>query len=252
MAANHWVFLSPHLDDAVFSCGGMMWEQSQRGERVEMWTICAGNIPPGPLSSFALSLHERWQGGPQPIAVRQQEDHTAARILGAEVRHFDLPDCIYRHAPGQPEHKLYASEEALFGPLHPLEEALVQQLAARLDQEFPADAQIILPLALGNHVDHQLVRRAGQASRPDGWFYPDFPYAQQHGAAPQPEEKWRPVVWPISEAGLRAWQEATAAYRSQISTFWSGLADVYAAIEQFALDQGGVKLWRRVEQSAAR
>jgi LmbE family N-acetylglucosaminyl deacetylase len=56
-----WIYLSPHLDDVVLSCGGLVWEQARQGERVEIWTICAGDPPPIPLSSFAASLHERWQ-----------------------------------------------------------------------------------------------------------------------------------------------------------------------------------------------
>ena len=53
------VYLSPHLDDAVLSCGGMIHRQAQAGERVVVVTVCAGDPPPGPLSDFARSLHER-------------------------------------------------------------------------------------------------------------------------------------------------------------------------------------------------
>jgi len=55
-----WVFLSPHLDDAVLSCGGFIFELIQKGERVEICTICAGDPPPGELSPLAEMLHQRW------------------------------------------------------------------------------------------------------------------------------------------------------------------------------------------------
>lgn len=250
MPANYWIYLSPHPDDAVFSCGGLIWEQAARGEQVEIWTICAGDVPSGPLSPFARSLHERWQTGVQAASIRRDEDRAAARILGAGIRHFDLPDCIYRSVPGSPEHKLYTREEDLFGPLHPLEEELVHELAVQLEQDLSPGAQIVLPLALGNHVDHQLVRRAGQAIGRSGWYYPDFPYALQLGAIPRPEQEWQSVVWPVSDQGLHAWQAATATYHSQISTFWSDIGEVYEAIRVFARQQGGVTLWRRVSRTA--
>ena len=41
MNDSHWIYLSPHLDDAVYSCGGMLWEQVQRGVQAEVWTIFA-------------------------------------------------------------------------------------------------------------------------------------------------------------------------------------------------------------------
>jgi len=41
----HWIYLSPHLDDAVLSCGGIIWQQVQSGHQVEIWTICAADPP---------------------------------------------------------------------------------------------------------------------------------------------------------------------------------------------------------------
>lgn len=211
---NHlWVYLSPHLDDAVFSCGGLIWEQARQGARVEIWTVCAGDVPPGPLSSFARELHDRWGTGLQAAAVRRAEDEAAAAILGAGTRHLGLPDCIYRRAPGQPGRYLYDSEESLFAALHPLEEPLVKQLAGLLRRELPESVQLVLPLALGNHVDHQLVRRAGQASGLGRWFYPDFPYVLEQGDLPGPAPAWRSRSLPVSEEGCmpgRRRQPATA------------------------------------------
>ena len=37
-----WVYLSPHLDDAVFSAGGLIYEQAQGGLPVEIWTYNLG------------------------------------------------------------------------------------------------------------------------------------------------------------------------------------------------------------------
>jgi len=38
-----WIYISPHFDDAVLSCGGLIWEQTHKGITVEIWTVCAGD-----------------------------------------------------------------------------------------------------------------------------------------------------------------------------------------------------------------
>ena len=87
-----WIYISPHLDDAVFSCGGTIWEQICRGEAVEIWTMCAGDPPPGLLTPFAETLHQRWGTGFDSLAERRTEDYAAAAVLGASIVHFDIPD----------------------------------------------------------------------------------------------------------------------------------------------------------------
>jgi len=66
-----WIYLSPHLDDAALSCGGLLWEQSQAGDEVAVWSICAGDPPPGRLSPFARSLQARWGTGSRSAAERR-------------------------------------------------------------------------------------------------------------------------------------------------------------------------------------
>ena len=96
-----WIYLSPHFDDAVLSCGGLIFEQTRQGLQTEIWTIFAGNPPPGPLSDFALQNHSLWglTSAAETVAMRAAEDEEAASIVGAELVHFEIPDCIYRRSP---------------------------------------------------------------------------------------------------------------------------------------------------------
>jgi len=76
------IFLSPHLGDAVLSCGGMIYQLAQAGQAVQVITILAGDPSPAPLSPFAQSLRDRWQADP---AARRGEDVKALTLLGAEA-----------------------------------------------------------------------------------------------------------------------------------------------------------------------
>ncbi len=42
MIKQHWIFLSPHLDDVALSCGGLVLDLAQQGFVVDNWTLMGG------------------------------------------------------------------------------------------------------------------------------------------------------------------------------------------------------------------
>ncbi|MES0360796.1 MAG: PIG-L family deacetylase, partial [Anaerolineales bacterium] len=94
-----WIYLSPHFDDIALSCGGLVWEQVKAGDKVSIWTICAGKPPPQPLSSYAQSIHKRWETNQEAVSVRRAEDILSSQRMGANPRYFSIPDAIYRRSP---------------------------------------------------------------------------------------------------------------------------------------------------------
>lgn len=239
-----WVYLSPHLDDVALSCGGMVWEQKQAGERVSIWTICAGDPPGGDLSPFARSLHARWGTAHHSIAQRRWEDLDSCAILGADARHFSVLDCIYRQS--ETGDYLYDSEESLTGPVHPSDETIVEELRQDLIQSLSESSQLVCPLALGDHVDHHLTRSAAEKLDRPLWYYAEYPYVlnAKEWQAELLTHKWKSEDRKISEAGMQAWEEAVAAHRSQISTFWSDLKEMRLALRCYRQGEGGSSLWR--------
>jgi LmbE family N-acetylglucosaminyl deacetylase len=241
-----WIYLSPHFDDVALSCAGLVWEQSQVGELVQVWTICAGEVPPGPLSAFAQQLHARWEAGQNAPAERRAEDLAACSFMGAVPYHFDLPDCIYRRGLDGTTH-LYASEEGIFGPIHPEEAGQVTCLAIDLQAKIPADAVVVCPLTLGGHVDHRLTRAAVEKIDRRTWYYADYPYVLREDSLFEElrQSGWRSAQFPVSAAGLEAWLASVAVYTSQLSTFWPDESAMRAAVRDYWRDSGtGVQLWR--------
>jgi LmbE family N-acetylglucosaminyl deacetylase len=240
-----WIYLSPHFDDIALSCSGLVWEQTQAGEHVEIWNICAGDPPAGALSAFAQALHDRWQTGAQAARQRRQEDQASCQVMSAHQRNFWLPDCIYRPG-GESGLFFYDSEQALFGELHPGETPLVEKLAGAFQELLQPEDQVVCPLSLGGHVDHRLTRLAAELLGRSLWYYADYPYVTSIARpfAALQEAGWKHQIFPVSEAGLAAWWEAIAAHKSQVSTFWPNLEAMHDAIRSYCQSVGGVQLWQ--------
>jgi LmbE family N-acetylglucosaminyl deacetylase len=239
------IYLSPHLDDVTLSCGGQIYQRSRAGERVLVVTVMAGDPAPS-VSDYAQSLHTRWELLVDASAARRAEDLDACRTLGAEALHWTVPDCIYRGDPatGAP---LYLSDDDIFGNVDPAEAYLVDQIAHSLATLPPAQ-RIFVPLTVGHHVDHLLVRAA--AERVHGnklFYYEDYPYAQEgdklEKALAAESGNLRPVVIPIEEVAIHAKVEAILAYRSQLSTFWKDREDLERQIRSYIEAVGGERLW---------
>lgn len=237
-----WIYISPHLDDAVLSAGGFLYEQAMAGVAVEVWTIVCGSPPPGELTPLAQVLHEVWGSGTaeETVKLRRAEDLEAVRMIGAKAIHFDIPDCIYRRGPdGEPLYlDLYI--QPLQEEAH-LQEQITQNIAHHL---LPED-QLICQLGVGSHVDHVLVRQAVERLNRPLWYTADLPYLFK-----QPEtltsfvDGMQESLFPITEAGLRAWIDAILAYPSQLSSLFENKEQVERDIRAYYAERGGFPLWQ--------
>lgn len=254
------LFLSPHLDDAVLSCGGTIHQLTASGEPVTVLTTMAGD-PPDPLpdTPIVADLHQRWQAGYSPVAVRRREDEQACAMLGAQIVHFSLGDCVYRLSDaGDPRVALYPDEDSLWGDIHPLDPApgVLRQSAVPNN---PPPSALYVPVGSRHHVDHRIVRDWGlwlHAQNPRGilFLYEEYPY--ESDATMELERAlafFRPRQLsleprPLSEADVDAKLEAIACYESQISTFWPSLTDMAAKTRESMLAAGNghsvERFWR--------
>ena len=221
-----WIYLSPHLDDAVLSAGGLIHGQTQAGLPVEIWTFMCGYPPEGEYSQFAQDLHKMWgfNTAEEVVRGRRVEDINAASIVGATTVHFDFLDCIYRRGP---DGEWLYSEISV--PPHPADKDLPARIAAEASARLEPDDVLVCQLAVGSHVDHVIVRQAAELLGRPLTYDIDVPYIFY-----KPEELdtkavgMKESVHLITEVGLERWQEAILAYKSQIST----LGDVFNTPEK--------------------
>ena len=158
--------ISPHLDDAVLSIGGSIAAWVAAGERVVVATMYTAGPPLAEISAGMRKFAD--------YEARRAEDTAACRVLGAETRYLDQFERAFR--------KPFLTGWAFFRT--PPERDGFTTLAAvtrALDDLLElAPDRIVVPLGIGNHVDHveTLIAATDWALAHDlfdrVWFYEDF------------------------------------------------------------------------------
>jgi LmbE family N-acetylglucosaminyl deacetylase len=214
--------VSPHLDDAVFSAGALLWRLARRGVRVVIATVFTGNVANSQGFALSCQLDKGLGPGVDYMALRRAEDEAACAILGAEPRHLPLLE-----AP----HRGYISAPDLFAGVHDDDREVHSEVRSRLTDlmtEFQPD-WVLGPSGIGNHVDHLVVRDALDAFRhPRQWWWEDWPYAvrERRETTLQPGREMA-----VGSAARAEKFGACAAYRSQLGFQFGGpqaLADLLA------------------------
>ena len=244
------IFLSPHLDDVALSCGGQVYMLVEAGRPVLIVTVMAGDPPKQTPSAYVQALHDRWQLQVDVVAKRRAEDARACQILGADHLYWDIPDCIYR-SHYETNEALYNSDEDIFGDVHSSEIGLVNTISQRI-RSLPPHDRLVIPLGVGNHVDHQMTSRAAQESSSNGLiYYEEFPYAGEPGTVQAvmqlKDDSWQATTISLSEAAIQTKIEAVAAYESQLSTFFRDRADMEDVVRQYIQSSGGERVWHRTK-----
>ncbi|MCP4142411.1 MAG: PIG-L family deacetylase [Chloroflexi bacterium] len=239
-----WIYLSPHLDDAVLSCGGIIFTQRKAGIPVEIWNWMSG-IPADdqPLSDLARSVHAGWEfdTAKEAFTSRLAEDRLAASRVGASARYFDFFDCIYRISDGG--EFLYAEE--LFVPPPPADDKLVDEIAALITENLRPGDILVSPLTIGNHPDHIIVRRAAEQIGHPLRYYADIPYSIWYpDQFTEMTKGLKAETNLLSKEDLRTWQDAVSAYVSQLGVLFGGEEMMKKALRLYWQKLQGIQIFQ--------
>ena len=240
-----WIYLSPHLDDAVLSAGGLIYEQTKSGLPVEIWTFMCGYAPDDEQSPLAQLLHSQWgfSSAEETTRMRREEDKNAAAIVGAKPVHFDFLDCIYRRSKNG--EWLYSDISV---PPHPEDEHIPAQVAEAISALLMPDDLLVCQLAVGSHVDHLLVRLGAELLGRPLLYDIDVPYIFDNPEELGPKSAgMKETVQSITETGLISWKEAVVAYKSQIAVLGDSFntpEKAQAAIQSYWKERTGIRLFQ--------
>lgn len=166
------VYISPHLDDVVFSCGGRILQTVANRQSCLVITVFTGE----PDGAASIPAEVRARIG--DMAVRRDEDRRAMKQLGADFFWMEHAEAIYRH-------RTYHTVAGTFWRYRASDRLLAQLLADQVEEiarQIRA-RRLYFPLGVGNHIDHRVLCDAGmhlshRPARPwEIFFYEDAPYA---------------------------------------------------------------------------
>jgi LmbE family N-acetylglucosaminyl deacetylase len=196
-AGLHVAVLSPHLDDGLLSCGGLVAQIAAHCS-VTVVTLFSEACP-GPHSRAAQSFVRQagWadRGAVELFAERRREDLRATAHCGADAVHLGHPDALFRRRSGPVGQRpiRHLAELAYRYPTFHLDiargrvsrgdQTLLARLAAetgRVLRQLSASV-VLCPLGVGRHADHLITRSIGAALELPTYFYADFPYLLTHG-----------------------------------------------------------------------
>ncbi|HKZ44994.1 MAG TPA: PIG-L family deacetylase [Anaerolineales bacterium] len=239
-----WIFISPHLDDAILSCGGLIHKLVDGNNIVEVWTICAGDPPENDLSSFAIKQQNDFRTGVEYYENRRSEDIDACNFLGARYRHFSFIDCIYRRS--RDGLWLYDSEEKIFGSILPDDEGMIKDITLFLCSIIKQADIVVSPMSIGNHVDHQIVRIALEARNHPIIYYADFPYGiRQNEILNRIKDKPTNEIHKLSMENIAAWKDSICFYSSQMNVLFGNKENMYSSIDEFVTLLDDYQLWHQ-------
>ena len=222
-------FISPHLDDVVFSCGGTLAKLADENWQTILCTIFTKSVINPQGFALACQLDKNLAADLDYMKLRRAEDCRAAKILGAaESLHLNFLEAPHRGYESAPE--LFAGEKH--------GDKIWKKVAEHFEMlnEIHQPEIIFAPQGLGNHVDHLQTIRAVRKVFPVEKirWYRDMPYAIRQSDAPS--ELLPPGLFPFFseiEDYLPQKIAACAAYRSQINFQFGSLDQIKPTLENF-------------------
>ncbi|HKI54284.1 MAG TPA: hypothetical protein VJ987_09175, partial [Anaerolineales bacterium] len=127
---------------------------------------------------------------------------------------------------------------------------LPRQIADAIIPRLNPDDVLVCQLSVGSHIDHVLVRQAAELLGRTLLYDIDVPYIFY-----KPEELalksagMKENAHAVTETGLKAWQEAVLAYKSQLPVLGEAMStpeDARESIQSYWGERKGIYLFKRI------
>ena len=184
------VVLSPHLDDAVLWCGGLMTYAVSRTSVTVVTIFTEGGRAPyaRPARRYLRRAGER--DAEVLYQRRRAQDRAALEPLGITCVHAGLTEALFRRRPATPSRSPLAHVYPFYrahvtsGRIVAADAGSLREVREIIHRVVGSGLSLVLaPLGVGGHVDRILVRTAAQNSGAQVAYYRDGPGNRRDPAA---------------------------------------------------------------------
>lgn len=235
------VYVSPHLDDAAYSCAAHINFLRQRNLRVLVLTVFSA----GDDGTNAVCNEF------SDVAARRAEDEACMRAMGVDWHYAGFEEAVFRHGVATKSRCLPLHLSRMFCSAwfcaSRSNASVVDRLTAYLDNLVRCTncRLLIGPAGIGMHPDHLLVHRAVENARASlvlsgsktmTWMYYDWPYCSfpllvKARLSVRRFKDWQTITFGIDAAGAEARKRAVGTYRSQVKPVFGNDLSMKAALD---------------------
>ena len=191
-------FVSPHLDDAAFSAGGLISYLAKRTKVVVITAFTGAASDKHSLSALAYIKMCGYKSAEigKFYSARRSEDKALFNSMGVMPIHLGFLDALWRKKKSlnliekfstlfinefryiYPTHRLHISK----GKIHKEDISNLRKLEKKLIEIVGEDKNSVVfcPVGIGKHVDHIMVREACTNVSPRVIYWEDIPYNLYH------------------------------------------------------------------------
>lgn len=242
------LIISPHLDDAVLSCGDLINKYVKEGHMVDVLTVFSGSADKTSLSEAAKQFHSNCFLDHNAMLFRKIEDKKAHELLGCNSLYLDELECLYRHDSFG---YLYPNLNDIYHLEYIREKKNIENLSKRLRYIVKKYDVIFAPLGLGNHADHLLinsvVKKLNIISKL--YFYEEVAYVCYYYRKNNISNWGKNMKYKliqISDEDYNLKISAILLYRSQLNILWENRIQFESDMETFSNKYGNgryVRVW---------
>ena len=248
-AGSAVMFVSPHLDDAVLSCGALLAHLA-RTCPVTVLTVFSSAAPPTKWGLAARkTLRDFGVADAETLYEdRRSEDIEVLKEIGASWIHLGLTDALFRRV-GQAATGISGFGRAAYptfrfdaarGRIASSDAGLAAEVGVMVKEVAAANEAAVVfgPLGVGQHVDHLITRNAVVASGVDAVYYSDFPYS----VSKKPDARF------IRRASLQPYEWLSG--RAENAKLIEGYRTQFAGLFPHGVPIGPETYWIRAADSA--
>ena len=228
------IVLSPHLDDAVLSCGALMNHARTETSVTVVTFFTEGTEPPYTYGARRYLQKHGKSDANSLFLARRAEDQAALEGAGISYVHVGLKEILFRRRTQPLLNQLPRTSRipelsyiyptvhfhVILGGISPDDLGTIRSVLDTIDHlSLESSTFFLAPLGVGGHKDHLLVRTAAELSRKRVAYYSDFPYNTRYSADLSFIERnsLMPTTW---SRDLAAKLPLIRAYQTQIDTLF--------------------------------